>query len=439
MRTTFRSMALFLTATVAGMAFADTSIPEVSDMHFFQPEFGSRKATITYTLSAPGVVTLDVLTNGVSIGGQHLQTVSGDVNKLVQAGARTISWKPDVDFPGQKFIDATVRVNAWATNAPPPYMAVELTPTGSDVAASERKVWYYADAQSVPGGVSNPVYKTTAVLMRRIPASGVVWTMGSNLVGHDSSVEHIVTNPDYDYYIGVYEVTHAQWYNVMGAYNTTDDTKTFSKAECRAMRPVDQCSYRMVRGTTAYPNAPDSPDGKPSFIRKLIDTTGVSFDLPSEAQWEFACRAGHPGNMWGDGSTFIDSNNVDNNLARIARYCGNGGFYDNAGITDFSVYDETQGTAIVGSYAPNSWGLYDMHGNVYECCLDWWCPDITGLNGAVYNAIEYGAYTVIRGGTAAGYGSQPKLCTSAFRNYQSAISSDIRTGFRLWTPAEAVK
>ena len=105
----------------------------------------------------------------------------------------------------------------------------------------------------------------------------------------------------------------------------------------------------------------------------------MDFDLPSETQWEFACRAGHGDGKYGNGTAILNSSGEDANLAPQTRYKYNGGDPLEPGGN----VDTTKGTATVGSCVPNDWGLYEMLANVMELCLDKYQADVSGLAGAV--------------------------------------------------------
>ncbi len=359
-------------------------IPEVSDVTMTQS--ATRRVTITYRLSdAPAVVTLDIQTNAntsaaaddpgwTSIGGRNICNAQGDVWKKVSGkDTYTITWQPDrvwTDAEGEGFKiaanGARARVTAWPVDNTPNYMVVDITATGGADTQT-----YYPAADFVPGGVTNSLYKTTTLLMRKIMAKDVTWTMGSVAeIGRTAAREttHQV-KLDGNYYIGVYLVTQTQWQQITG-YNPSS-AKTGG-----TMRPVENVSYTDVRQGKGTEKAvasatggvyPADPYGD-SFLGLLRTKTGLDFDLPSEAQWEFAARAGNGEGCWGDGSAILSAGE-DENLNRLGRYSKNGG--------------TTIGTAVVGSYAPNAWGLYDMHGNVWEWCLDWYEDNITTYGGAV--------------------------------------------------------
>ena len=363
---------------------------------------------LNYTLAdAPGIVLFDVLTNGVSIGGANIQRVSGDVNRLVQPGAgRVVRWFPAHDWPGHQTGagDVTYRLTALPKDCPPPYMVVDL--------CAKSNVTYYADADFLPfGGISSDVYRADRLAMRRIDARGVTWQMGTatnspanpNKAGDriyqfPSEKLHEVTLTN-NYYVGVYEVTQQQWHNIMGNWPSLF-------VEERTCRPVENVSFNQIRGSGCY--WPAEPAAN-SFLDKVRAFTGVKLDLPSEAQWEFAAHAGNYGNRSGSGEMM-----VNDFYYRNVRYEGNSGFGAAPKIIVVNG-DQTnevenaegigvdRGTAEVGSYKPNSWGLYDTLGNVWEWVLDPAKTDITvNTHGEVPDISEVdfggGNSLVVRGG-----------------------------------------
>ena len=431
--------------TVAALAAAITATlsattPEVSNVTMDQPS-GGRLVTINYTLSdEPAVVTLDVQTNAntsaaaddpgwTSIGGDAVWNAAGDVWKRVETGNRTIRWRPDHSWPDHIVPNGGARavVTAWALDNTPNYMVVDL--------AAANSVYYYPSADFLPGSeigqkgtvTNNPAYKTTKLLMRKIMAQGVVWTMGSAAGESQRTAEtetaHVVSLTN-NYYIGVFEVTQAQWANIAPNSSATP-------SNVGAMRPMDNVCYNEIR------NAPDSShsshaaydwpnDPHPSsFIGLLRAKTGLDFDLPSEAQWEFAARAGNGSGYWNDGSQVLNTD-ADANLGNLGCYKSN----------------TPGGTMVVGSYEPSAWGLYDMHGNVWEWCLDWYEADISTFNGAVNidpsdstKSLAGNTYTgewvmarVYRGGT---YSAAAKNCRSACRGQNAEWYRQAICGFRV--------
>lgn len=149
-----------------------------------------------------------------------------------------------------------------------------------------------------------------------------------------------------------------------------------------------------VRGDIAWPTG-DGPHAvhADSFFGKLRKLTGLtSLDLPTDAQWEYAARAGSGGPYYG-GLAYGDAN-----LATIARYRGNG-YVDGTTVPEQGCSTDV-GTASVGSYLPNVWGLYDMLGNVDEMCLDRWTQHgFEAQTDPVGSSTASAEYHVYRGGS----------------------------------------
>lgn len=406
------------------------AVPVVSNVNMNQSS--GKRVDITYSLSEAAVVTLEIQTNAntsasaddpgwTSIGGAAVGNAQGDVWKKVEAGSRTITWNPRQWWPDRKIPDggARAKVTAWALDNTPDYMVVDIA-----AAAQPNTQKYYPAVDFLPGGLlGNPDYRTTSLVMRKIMAKDVEWTMGSTsdepFHAAASEATHKVKLGS-NYYIGVFPITQSQWKEV-----ATNSGATPSFTTEGMMRPMETVCYNEIRktystsgGTSAsiwpalttdgvYPADPKEN----SFLGLLRAKTGIDFDLPSEAQWEFACRAGHGSGYWGNGS-LIQSDSFEN-LSRIACNTSNSG----------------NKTAIVGSYAPNSWGLYDMHGNVWELCLDKYVADNTSLNGAVSLFGSDDRYVVRRGG---GFGSDASGCRPANRNGSGLVQlRQNNTGFRV--------
>ena len=380
------------------VAVAAADVPEITAATMRQSTV-SRLVTIEYTLiNAPAVVTLEVETNAnpsasaddpgwTSIGGEAVCNAQGDVwRKVGESGTfnGTITWRPDHSWPGFKIPANGARavVTAWALDNTPDYMVVDIS-----AAAQPNTQKYYPSADFLPGGIlGNPDYRTGMLVMRKIMAKDVTWMMGSTTLETQrtaaSEATHQVTLTN-NYYIGVFQLTQAQWDLIQTGRLAP---AYFSDVNDRAMRPVENVSYNEIRNAanaTAANTAYDWPaDPNPgSFLGLLRTKTGIDFDLPSDAQWEFAARAGHGDTKWGDGSAILNTDR-DANLDRLGRYGLNGGQTPTYAAPQ-PWWGATNGTAIVGSYLPNSWGVYDMHGNVYEWCLDWYEDNVTANDGKV--------------------------------------------------------
>ena len=418
----------------AGFA-SGAGVPQVSDVWWSQAS-DTRAVTIRYKLDMPAVVTMDVLTNGVSIGMQHVSPgLSGAVHRLVEDDGtgqnHVITWeKPYESWLAEatRHSNATVRVTAWATNAPPDWLVIDLT--------APQSVAYYETTNAFPVAFGDDLYRTTHLVMRKIPAKFRRWRMGECYVNESSAydnwylrVSRYVTLTK-DFYMGVYPVTQRQYELVTG-----QRPSRFSLDSCYQVRPVDGVSYTALRGSTkgaGWPNADpavahDVDSSSAIYQFRELTGLGMYLDLPTEAQWEFACRAGTTSGLY-TGVDAVDSAAVLNPIARTIK---NSGATNNQVPSDAATADTNKYTAAVGMYQPNAWSLYDLYGNVREWCLDWdyaTQADVPGDDAVDPVGPSTGSNRLKRGGANCdGF----KQCRSAYRGRQAPATSYFTDGFRL--------
>jgi formylglycine-generating enzyme required for sulfatase activity len=205
---------------------------------------------------------------------------------------------------------------------------------------------------------------------------------GKFMMGEEKNPHEVTISKPF--YMGVTEVTQAQYQAVMGT-----NTSYFKGAT----NPVDTVSWNEVA----------------DFCKKLSEKTRQAVRLPAEAEWEYACRAGSKtGFCFGD---------ADEGLGDYAWYRANSG----------------DTTHPVGQKKPNAWGLFDMHGNVWELCQDRYGGYPKGAVTDPQGPAS-GAYRVLRGG---GWNDIPGYCRSATRyNYAPDYRYYI-FGFRVVVPVSA--
>ena len=218
------------------------------------------------------------------------------------------------------------------------------------------------------------------IQFKLLPAG--TFTMGQANGDSEERPPHQVTLTK-PFYMGVYEVTNAQWERVMGSVPSQ-----WKDAD----RPVEEVSWNDAN----------------KFCRKLSalpeeKRAGRVYRLPTEAEWEYACRAGTT-TEWSFGD----------DASKLGEY---GWFANNSGGQ----------THPVGQKKPNAWGLYDMHGNVWEWCSDWY-GDYAKGTVTDPQVPSWGSIRVCRGG---GWGVNARFCRSAVRLRYSPSYRFIILGFRL--------
>ena len=271
---------------------------------------------ITYDTDMAGSVG-DVYcsTDGGRTWGEALRQVTGDVNKQVPAGSHRIVW--DVLAEREKLLGANICFKVEANSG-----------------------------RCTVKGVSFEMVRVEGGTFRM----GATSEQGSDLWGNEKPVHSVTLS---GYYIGKTEVTQALWKAVMGSnpsYFKGDDL------------PVECVSW----------------DDCQEFIRKLNALTGQNFRLPTEAEWEFACRGGNNSR----GYKYSGSNDIK----KVAWYWINSG----------------KKTHPVATKLPNELGIYDMSGNVYEWCIDWYGDYSSGAQTNPKGPYD-GSRCVIRGGNWESY------------------------------------
>jgi formylglycine-generating enzyme required for sulfatase activity len=300
----------------------------------------------------------------------------------------------------------------WLSSRPKP----TLRPVVFDFATVDEKGKRLPQEKASASIFTETLGAGVGVDMVSIPAGA--FTMGSPAYEPErrpnEGPQHSVTlNP---FFIGAWPITQAQWASVVIAHpakhsHGLDPDPSFFKGDDL---PVESISWSQAD----------------EFCRRLSDITGRDYRLPSEAEWEYACRAGSSGPF-----------NVGPTIATdLANYCGEGGavcgdsggksiasdIYD--GVTYASgAYDQGPvgifrgKTTVPGTFPPNRFGLYDMHGNVWEYCLDIASPTYADAptDGSAYMAGPPEGNRILRGGS---WSHNPAICRSAYRDMISPDS-----------------
>ena len=267
-------------------------------------------------------------------------------------------------------------------------------------------IWYYMAGQTRHWQETD-LDLGNNVKMRLVLIPAGKFMMGSPATevgrGGDEGPQHEVTISK-PFYMGVLEVTQEQYEAVMGV-----NPSSFKGAK----NPVENVSW----------------DDAVEFCKKLSARTGKTVRLPTEAQWEYACRAGtitafHTGDALKPGQANADFTQPSNPgvLDRIMAWLG------------MSSAKKTLQTTPAGSFSPNGLGLYDMHGNIWEWCSDWYGEDYYANSPKTDpQGPDSGSARVLRGG---GWYFIPRHCRSAFRLGDSPDLRNLLIGFRVAVDSE---
>ena len=321
------------------------------------------------------VTAIDKVANTTNIATQ----LSGDT--ALTAGTHKFVW--DMNAEGLTFKSSNVVFNVSCETTPATYCVINLS-AGAN--ATSYPVTYLAAPPN--GGFNVEAFKTTKLVLRRLEA-------GTFIMGEDQSDESHRVTLTKPFFCGLFEVTQKQYTLVTG----TDPCSStqYGKSDSR---PVHYVSYDMIRGTSNGAKWPSSSAvDSSSFIGKLRMRTGLDFDLPTEAQWEYACRAETT-------TVYYWGNTINDNYA----------WYDSNSLTS---------THSVGVKTPNAWWLYDMSGNVWEWCLDW---NGTLAYGTNPKGSSSGVNRILRGGS---WLRDANYCTSSTRGSSVPSGKSGQVGFRL--------
>lgn len=439
------------TCLFAGAVFGAAA---VSDVVVRQRWPWGREVDVYFTLSgATGPVSVEP--KFTARGGERIPLASEALTGArfyLENGRHHLTWNPSADFYAGRTLFADVDVE-FEIVSNPLYMVVDLnsykTSTNQveyvcaeDLRSGRWGDWEERDGTVVWTGVTNGLaYRQNKLALRYVPpTTSAEWTAAKGKSSFTLGAADGIPDADSPtddssgavcsvsrcrpqgevtltrgYWIGVFEVTQWQWTKLgMGnpaKYRNADGT-----------RPIESCSWRDLRGRNQAGDAKGTGANWPrngftvlsgTYLARLRARTGLMFDVPTEAQWEYAARAGADGLR-------------DGELADVARFA----------------QDADSATAVVGSYRPNAWGLYDTLGNVREITRSAW--DASGYKAADFGADPKGQnlgdpYRVSRGG---GWNDGAAAVNLHYRE-QGSWSPDFDEfsrrdgeGVRLWLPLD---
>ena len=341
----------------------------------------------------------DLSVDVVGSGSVNVEFIEIDTARITpiegEEAFESFSWGDQVSYKSPLIIELVADTTVTATFVKMNYLVVDIS--GGCMAES----WPYRISETGPD-VEDEVCRTTELWLRYIPAG--VFIMGSPKDEYgrgNREVAHNVTLTK-GFYIGVFEMTRKQYELIAGKDPSGRDDRDEG-----GTWPVIEVTFETLRGSDKGMRWPaDDEVDSGSFMGIIRAKTGLRFDLPTEAQWEYACRATTT-TAYNNGKNLDE----DHKLSQIAYYEPNSSMH----------------THRVGSLKPNLWGLYDMHGNVWEWCLDWYY-DYLGTEDVVDPVgLDEGTQKTLRGGS---FCDEASACRSAYRAHTETNHNMNRLGFR---------
>ena len=380
-------VSIIVLAAIGMTSFASAAAPTITGVTAQQRYPWNGKVDISYTVTGDiaeaakqqAVLTsLKVTATDRDANKTYTATqLSGDT--ALTAGTHAIVWDMGAEGLPLPFKSSNIVFRVSCETTPATYSVIDLS-AGAN--ASSYPVTYLAEPPS--GGFNVDAYKTTKIVLKRIEA-------GTFIMGEDQADESHRVTLTKPFFCGLFEVTQKQYLLITGTNPSGFSGDTL---------PVEKVSYNIIRGSSDGSKWPSSSTADSlSFMGKLRSRTKLDFDLPTEAQWEYVCRAGT--------TTTYSYGNLAN---------GNCMWYESSSSSK---------THPVGTKVANPWGLYDMHGNVWEICLDWYG---TLAYGTDPKGSSSGLGRVKRGGSWFG---NTDNCTSFYRYYYTSSEEYSTSGFRL--------
>jgi formylglycine-generating enzyme required for sulfatase activity len=404
MKTTRAGMIMAVLLLSAALAHAQGTQLLVFNVQVQQRQF-TALYDITYDIETvddlPVRVSLFLSTDGGTSYPNLCRTVTGDVGAGVLPGSgKHIVWDAGAGFPG--FSSPTCRLRVTADDAANlndfAYVAPGTFIMGSPVTEPGREPEELDETQHQVT-LTHGIYVQTTEVTNQQYMESAQWAYDHGYATATSA--SLRDNLDGS--------TRTLKYLGSGAYEITFSAGVFS-----CINPTNPVKYVTWYGSVAYCDWLSLQQGLPRAYSHATwkcngdsPYTATGYRLPTEAEWEYACRAGSTTALANGAITYTSCIPIDPNLDLMGWYCGNAG----------GVFHP------VAQKLPNAWGLYDMHGNLWE-----WCNDLCALYGGTVTdpvGAEEGSYRVVRGGY---WFSGTVDCRSARRNYYMAFPDNASHG-----------